>query len=133
MCKANIVNTFMNILLAVVFSLLSSTGFSQDEYLARSWPNGNPMVVYYLSSETSEIQKEQVFYENGQLDYEGNYLDGVEHGFWTYYWENGSMKSQEFYELGLEEGTMFDFDVNGNKKVQYIYAKGVLISKTKIN
>lgn len=133
MCKANIVSTLMNILLVVVFSLVSLSGFSQDEYLARSWPNGNPMVIYFLSSGTTDIQKEQVFYENGQLDYEGHYEDGVEHGFWTYYWENGNMKSQEFYEYGLEEGTMYDYDPSGSKAIKYIYAKGVLISKTKLN
>ncbi len=123
----------MNIFLAMVFSALSLSGFAQDEYLARTWPNGNPMVVYFLGSGTSDIQKEQVFYENGQLDYEGHYSDGLEDGYWTYYWEDGNIKSQEFYENGLEEGTMFDYDRGGKKSIKYIYAKGVLINKTKLN
>ncbi len=123
----------MNILIAIAFSLLSSAGYSQDEYLARSWPNGNPMVVYYLTSGSSNIEKEQVYYENGQLDYEGHYSDGVEHGYWTYYWENGNMKSQEYYDNGLEEGTMYDYDKDGNRSIQYIYARGVLVSKTKMD
>lgn len=122
-----------NIIFILAFSLSSSSGFTQDEYLARSWPNGNPMVVYFLSSGSSNIEKEQVFYENGQLDYEGHYLDGVEHGYWTYYWENGNMKSQEYYVNGLEEGTMYDYDINGKKTIQFIYARGVLISKTKLD
>jgi len=91
------------------------------------------MVIYYLSEGTSNIEKEQVYYENGQLDYEGHYSDGIEHGTWTYYWENGNMKSQEFYVYGREEGTMFDYDKNGEKSVKYIYSKGILISKTALN
>jgi antitoxin component YwqK of YwqJK toxin-antitoxin module len=111
----------------MLFSLDSQ---AQTEYVARSWSNGNPMVVYYLTTGTSNIEKEQVFYENGNLDYEGEYLDGVEHGYWTYYWENGQMKSQEFYVNGLEEGTMFDYDKNGEKSIKYVYSNGILMSKT---
>ncbi len=112
---------------------MSLDGYSQDEYVARSWPNGNPMVVYFLDPGSQEILKEQVYYENGQLDYEGHYNDGVEHGFWTYYWENGNMKSQEYYQYGLESGIMYDYDKEGNKSIEYIYNNGVLLSKTDIN
>ncbi len=121
--------------ISIVF-ILSSSHFdasAQDEYLARSWPNGNPMVVYFLEADSQEIMKEQVFYEDGQMDYEGSYNGGVEHGFWTYYWENGSMKSQEFYQNGLEEGTMYDYNKSGEKSIEYIYNHGVLISKNSLN
>lgn len=122
----------VNISFIVLFNLLSLSSFSQDEYLARSWPNGNAMVVYFLESGTSEIIKEQVFYESGLLDYEGHYQNGVEHGAWTYFWPDGTIKSKEYYEYGLEEGTMFDYDESGTETVKYIYAKGVLISKVNL-
>ncbi|MFK7757733.1 MAG: toxin-antitoxin system YwqK family antitoxin [Flavobacteriales bacterium] len=122
----------MNILFIVLFNLLSASSFGQDEYLARSWPNGNAMVVYTLEEETSDIIKEQVFYESGSLDYEGHYQDGVEHGYWCYYWPNGTLKSKEFYQYGLEEGTMFDYDQSGSKAVKYVYSKGVLIEKVNL-
>jgi len=122
----------MNIVYLTLFILLSNDCLAQDEYVARSWPNGNPMVVYFLSTGTSNIEKEQVFYEDGTMDYEGNYLDGVEHGYWSYYWENGNLKSKEFYEFGLEEGTMYDYDKNGNESIKYVYSKGILISKVKL-
>jgi len=111
---------------------LSYYSTAQDEYLARSWPNGNPMVVYYLEEGTTNILKEQVYYEDGTLDYEGNYLDGIEHGYWTYFWEDGTLKSKEYYEYGLEEGVMYDYTSSGKKKVEYIYAKGVLIKKSEL-
>jgi antitoxin component YwqK of YwqJK toxin-antitoxin module len=116
-----------------IISIINNDVSAQDEYLARSWPNGNPMVVYFLKSGTQEILKEQVFYRNGQLDYEGSYENGLEQGFWTYYWENGSMKSREFYQNGLEEGTLYDYDNLGDKQMEYIYTRGVLVSKTFVN
>ena len=125
--------TILNISFSIIISIITNDISAQNEYLARSWPNGNPMVVYFLESGSQEILKEQVFYKNGQLDYEGSYESGVEHGFWTYYWENGSMKSQEFYQNGLEEGTMYDYDKLGDKHTEYIYTRGVLVSKTSIN
>lgn len=125
--------TILYISFVFILSVISNDVNAQDEYLARSWPNGNPMVVYFLEFGSQDILKEQVFYEDGQLDYEGNYNDGVEHGFWTYYWENGSMKSQEFYQNGLEEGTMYDYDKFGNKSIEFIYNRGVLVSKTNFN
>ncbi len=129
MVGANSLKSIVNILFILIFNLLSLNSFSQDEYLARAWPNGNAMVVYFLEPETSDIVKEQVFYENGLLDYEGHYQDGVEHGSWCYYWPDGTLKSKENYEYGLEEGTMFDYDQSGNKSVRYVYSKGVLIEK----
>lgn len=123
----------IHIIYLALFVLVSLDSFGQTEYLARSWSNGNPMVVYYLTAGTTNIEKEQVFYENGKLDYEGHYQDGVEHGTWTYYWENGNMKSQEFYVNGLEEGTMYNYDKNGEKTVKYVYSHGILISKTVLN
>ncbi len=124
---------FLHIICLALIALFHLESQAQTEYVARSWPNGKPMVVYILTSGTSSIEKELVYFETGTLDYEGEYLDGVEHGYWTYYWENGNMKSQEFYVNGLEEGTMYDFNKNGEKSVKYVYSKGVLVSKTALN
>ncbi|MEJ6681246.1 MAG: hypothetical protein QNL21_04035 [Flavobacteriales bacterium] len=41
-----------------IISIINNDVSAQDEYLARSWPNGNPMVVYFLKSGTQEILKE---------------------------------------------------------------------------
>ena len=110
--------------------VLQDDGLTQ--HIVRTHDNGQPYVVIYTKEPKNEKVKEQLYFENGQLDYEGHYKKGKEHGKWTYYWPNGSVKSEEYYEKGLEEGTMFDYDENGKKIKEYCYVKGRLVKETKL-
>lgn len=98
-------------------------------HVVRSFDNGSPYVVVYTKGEDHDRVKEELFYENGQLDYVGHYKNGREHGKWIYYWENGNLKSEEYYFKGKEEGVMYDYDENGKKSKEYRYVKGVLVSE----
>lgn len=98
-----------------------------EKHIVRTYSNGNPYVVVYTAGEQHIRIKEEIYFENGNLDYEGHYQGGVEHGEWVYYWENGNVKSWEYYENGLEEGEHYDCDENGDKTTVYYYRKGVLV------
>ena len=39
----------------------------------------------------------QEFYDNGQLKIEGNYVNSLKDGKWTYYYKSGNIKKEEFY------------------------------------
>ncbi len=122
-------------LLASIFFLFPI--FLQDDgatrYVVRKHSNGNPYVVVYCVGPTTNRVKEELYYENGQLDYVGHYKNSVEHGRWTYYWENGNLKSEEFYIRGREDGTMYDYNEEGKKTTEYYYVKGTLVRETKLN
>lgn len=121
-------------ILAPVFFLLPIT--LQDDglvqHIVRTHDNGKPYVVVYTKGPQNERVKEQLYYDNGQLDYEGYYKKGMEHGSWTYFWPNGNLKSVEYYERGLEEGTMWDYNDQGQKIKEYRYVKGKLVKETKL-
>lgn len=54
------------------------------------------------------------WYENGQLEFECNYLENKIHGIVNSYWENGNTRRKDNYEGGkLIEGKCFD--KNGNE------------------
>lgn len=119
---------------ALLFLLLLSPIALQDELLTRhvvrSHKNGQPYVVVYTIGEQHERVKEELYFDNGQLDYVGNYRNGIEHGEWKYYWRNGQLKSYEFYFRGREEGLHYDCDSLGHRTHEYLYRKGILIKET---
>ena len=117
-----------------LFSLLpmSLQDVDLQQHVLRKWPDGKPYVVVYTSGPDQVKVKEELYYDNGQLDYSGSYLNGKEHGEWKYYWENGNIKSIEYYERGLENGTMYDYNENGQPIVEYKYVRGQLISEKKL-
>jgi len=105
---------------------------SCERHVARAYSDGTPHVVVFVDPLTMERIKEEVYYENGNLDYEGFYRKGLEHGDWTYYWPNGNVKSKEHYIRGKEDGVMYDFNEKGEKTKEYRYSKGVLIEELTI-
>jgi antitoxin component YwqK of YwqJK toxin-antitoxin module len=39
----------------------------------------------------------EVYYENGQLMYKGNYVNGIKHGYWESYHYNGKLINKTYY------------------------------------
>jgi hypothetical protein len=80
---------------------------------------------------TSEIRKENLinlyndkgerhgywerYYDNGQLMYKGNYVNGKQHGYWEKYFDNGQLCYKGNYVNGEEHGYWEEYYSNGNK------------------
>lgn len=110
------------------FSIL----FQSDEiqrHVVRTHPNGMDYVVMYTQGVENERVKEEMYYDNGQLDYVGNYKNGKEHGEWIYYWRNGNIKSFEIYLRGKEDGVHYDCDETGKRIKEYHYLNGNLVKE----
>lgn len=61
-------------------------------------------------------EKFQNLYPNKQTEAEGSYLNGLEHGKWTFYYENGVVKQVANYLIGKYEGQLTYYYPNGKKK-----------------
>ncbi len=46
----------------------------------------------------------EFYYTNGQLCYNGNYINGQRHGYWGYYYHNGKISGKYYYNNGIEQG-----------------------------
>ena len=115
------------ILFALFISPFSIQEEALDRHVVRSHSNGAPYVVAYTRPFDQERVKEELYYDNGNLDYVGHYKRGQEHGEWVYYWENGNVKSYEYYINGREEGEHYECNELGEKVKVSHYRKGVLI------
>jgi antitoxin component YwqK of YwqJK toxin-antitoxin module len=115
------------------FLLLSAmlSACSTHKYVAASHPNGKPEVVIYMKGKGEEAVKvmEKVYYPSGKLEYIGQFLNGVEHGEWTYYYENGTKKYVEHWEGGVEHGIHYDYSPDGQIYRELHYEKGRLVKE----
>lgn len=116
-------------LLILTVALLASC--STHKYVAASHPNGKPEVVVYMKGKGEEAVKvmEKVYYPNGKLEYVGQFLNGVEHGVWTYYYENGTKKYVEHWANGVEHGVHYDYSPDGQIYRELHYEKGRLVKE----
>jgi antitoxin component YwqK of YwqJK toxin-antitoxin module len=84
---------------------------------------------------TSEIRKEnlinlynekgerhgywEIYHDNGQLCYKGNYVNDNRHGYWESYYRNGQLESKGNYVNGQRHGYWEDYYSDGQ-----LYYKG---------
>jgi antitoxin component YwqK of YwqJK toxin-antitoxin module len=110
-------------------ALLLLAACSTHKYVASSHGNGKPEVVIYMKGKGEEAEKvmEKVYYPNGQLEYVGRFLNGVEHGQWDYYYENGTRKYVEHWQNGQEHGVHLDYAPDGQVYRELHYEHGRLV------
>jgi len=53
------------------------------------------------------------FYANGQLSFEGQFINDVPNGNHIFYWENGNKKDEENYVMGRKEGDWIRYNEDG--------------------
>jgi antitoxin component YwqK of YwqJK toxin-antitoxin module len=115
----------------LLLALFTLSACSTHNYVAASHPNGKPEVVVYMKGKGEEAVKvmEKVYYANGQLEYVGHFLNGVEHGEWTYYYENGTKKYTENWQNGVEHGVHLDYAPDGQVSRELHYENGRLVKE----
>ena len=66
-----------------------------------------------------EIRK--TFYENGNIETERTFVDGVEHGSAKGWFESGELEFEAFKENGLVQGLVKNYYENGNLRIETNY------------
>jgi len=61
-------------------------------------------IITLLTLFISNCGKQTEYYENGQMEMEENYKDGVKDGKWTFYYENGQIREEGNYKDGNGDG-----------------------------
>lgn len=102
---------------------------ADDRVVQMKFANGTDHVVYYYQTLllTKVLVKQEVFFENGKLEYSGEWKYGKEHGEWIYYHSNGQLKAKEYWYHGKETGTWKEYDEQGKLIRTQRYKSGVLI------
>ena len=64
------------------------------------------------------------YYENGNLEFEGEYLNGKRIGKGKYYHRNGKLKLEGEFEDGVLNGKVKEYDENGKLEFEGEYCDG---------
>lgn len=112
----------------LLLSLLTAADslFAQKKVVVKEFSNGKPEVIYYTKviDGVEQKVKEEAYYENGNMEYSGEYKNDTEHGKWNYYYENGNIKAEEQWSNGTENGTFKEYHPDGKLAREIIYKNG---------
>ena len=118
--------------LILVLALAAILGFQDvptERRVMRKHANGKEHVVLYFDKETGYLIKEEVFYNDGKLNWSGNYKRNIEHGAWLFYHSNGKLKTTETYMNGKENGISTHYSEAGKKLKEEHWRNGKLIKE----
>lgn len=118
----------------IVFTLFLSFVFLSSsaqvrKVVIKTFPSGQPEVIYHLKGKemNAEKVKEEVYYENGKLEYTGEFKNGTEHGEWVYYYPSGNIKAKEYWKNGVEHGTWKEYHPDGQLAREIVYKDGKIV------
>ena len=69
------------------------------------------------------------YFENGQLEFRENWIDGVRSGLFEWFYENGQLQYRGNYTDGVQDGLVEFFDEDGNLTETRTYRNGELIEE----
>lgn len=103
------------------------------KFCVNGYEDGKLVGVTYFDRDGNEFAKAgnatgtfpvKGYYPEGQLFFEGNYVDGKEQGDWTYYFREGMQKSEYHFENGKLQGPHKEYYKNGQVKFEQAYEDG---------
>ncbi len=131
-----------------VFNQIDNQGMMQGHW-KKYYDNGNlmykgffknnkpygKMIRYYESGglqailifrEEGQPTKAKLFYEDGEISAEGNYINTIKDSLWKYYsYWTGTLVSEEFYAKGKKNGIQKSYYQNGNLSEEIEYKNDI--------
>jgi len=85
------------------------------------------------SKDTSNVQTAQLlpndkqiaYYNNGQIQFMQQYLNGIKHGEYKDWYKNGQLRTIGYYNMGMRDGIWKWYDENGEMTLQVRYDKTI--------
>jgi hypothetical protein len=115
-----------------LFLFIFSSSPAQKRVVHKKHADGSDHVVYYYEKSFLKevLVKQEIYYENGNLEYSGEWKFGLEHGEWIYYHPNGKISVHEFWSYGKETGTWSEYDESEVLLKTIEYKSGKIIKTT---
>ncbi|OFX23629.1 MAG: hypothetical protein A2033_15655 [Bacteroidetes bacterium GWA2_31_9] len=113
------------ILLFVCFELIACKIKLVDE-VVKTYPDGKKaMVNMYEEGDSTKVVKRQIkYYQNGNIEVEGDFENGKRTGKWTYYYDSGNKWSEGTFENDLSNGKFTVWYKDGKINYKSEYNKG---------
>jgi antitoxin component YwqK of YwqJK toxin-antitoxin module len=65
------------------------------------------------------------YYNNGQLSFEGEFIEDNPNGHHVWYWPNGNKKKEGNYSMGLKDGEWTKYNYDGTPFISINYENGI--------
>lgn len=81
-----------------------------------------------LTTQTAFVQpndKEVEYYENGQVQFMQQYLNGIKHGEYKDWYKNGQIRTLGYFYMGMRDGVWQWYGEKGDVTLQVKYDKQV--------
>jgi len=110
-------STISAILVLLVFSATSCR--FEHKVIEDTYSDGSPkrVCIYKGRGENREMIRETTYYENKQMQMDGEFRDGKRNGIWVSWYMNGKKWSEGAFRNGKSEGRRVTYFENG--KVRY--------------
>lgn len=95
-----------------IFALLLVSCQGVKKEIMTTYPDGKPQIAYYTkeSKGKKERVKEEMYYENGNVRYTGNFEDEKPSGKWQFFYSNGKLFAEaEFEKSNPNDGKNWKF------------------------
>lgn len=112
----------------IIFTFLAVAFIScnrPEKVVEKEWTPGHPKLIgWYVEEDGTKYKtREEKYYEDGKLEYEGAYdKDGLRHGEWKYYYQNGNLWSLGNYEHGQDHGQKKVYWPEGNIRYEGFFS-----------
>ena len=122
--------TTVSTLLVMLVFLASSCRFEQ-KVIEDTYPDGSPkrVCIYKGKGENREMIRETSYYENKQMQMDGEYKNGKRNGLWVSWYTNGKKWSEGAYKNGKSEGRRATYFENGKIRYEGSYKNDQRVGK----
>lgn len=111
---------------SLFFTLLLGCTNSTKEEVVEQYESGNKkkVITYQINQKSEKKIKEEMFYENGQKRYSGEFSNNKKAGEWKFWYKDGTIWSHGFFKDGLRTGPSRVYHENGNLFYSGTYHNG---------
>jgi len=107
----------------VILVLITTSCRFEQKVIEENYPDGSPkrVCIYKGKGENREMIRETTYYENKQIQIDGEYKDGKRNGLWVSWYMNGKKWSEGSYKNGKSEGRRVTYFENGKVRYEGMY------------
>jgi len=122
--------TRISTLLVLLVFLAASCRFEQ-KVIEETYADGSPkrVCIYKGKGENREMIQETTYYENKQMQMDGEFKDGKRNGLWISWYVNGKKWSEGTYKNGMSDGKRITYFENGKVRYEGMYKNDQRVGK----
>lgn len=96
MTQKNLIGSLLKVIAFSFIAIIFSSCAKGDKNVVSFYDNGNPKLIYFTKTTNGIKEKvfQQMYYENGKLQYEGSFMNNEKTGKWKYYFQTGVLFSE---------------------------------------